>query len=243
MGGRIVVHSLDQARAALAAAASLKRPVVLASAPGAGCYAGPAWFKALAALAQDSYPEAQMESVLDCGADSGVALAALRQGVKRVGFSGGAEARAKLEEIAHSVRRRRSKAAMRRTRSICATENSGRSPVPRLSRGREIGLMQRRSAISAPEPRETPWQLTKPVQKILDAYESDNPRHQGQPRPHPDAGQARRHRQAGDPAGRPGLRARPGAQLRAQPAGLRPALPLPARDRGRAVRLCRAARA
>ncbi|MGA2087346.1 MAG: hypothetical protein ABSG66_00355 [Stellaceae bacterium] len=102
MGGRIVVHSLDQARAALAAAASLKRPVVLASGPGAGCYAGPSWFKALAALAQDSYPEAQMESVLDCGADSGVALAALRQGVKRVGFSGGAEARAKLEEIAQA---------------------------------------------------------------------------------------------------------------------------------------------
>ncbi len=66
-------------------------------------------------------------------------------------------------------------------------------------------------------------------------------RDQGQPRPHPDAGQARRHRQAGHPAGRSGLRARARAQLRAQPAGLRPALPLPARDRRRALRLCRAA--
>jgi len=103
MGGRIVVHSLDQARAALAAASSLKRKVVLASAPGAGGYAGPAWFKALAALAHASYPESRMEAVLDCGADSGVALAALRMGFKRVGFSGGEAARAKLGEIARAL--------------------------------------------------------------------------------------------------------------------------------------------
>ena len=103
MGGRIVVHSLDQARAALAAASSLKRKVVLASASGAGCYAGSPWFKSLAALAQASYPEAQMESVLDCGAEAGVALAALRMGFKRVGFSGGDNARAKLEEIARAL--------------------------------------------------------------------------------------------------------------------------------------------
>ena len=68
------------------------------------------------------------------------------------------------------------------------------------------------------------------------------PRHQGQPRPHPDARPARRHGQDGDPAGRPGLRARPGPLLRAQPRRLRSALPLPARDRRRAQRLCRPAR-
>ncbi len=103
MGGRIVVHSLDQARAALAAASALKRPVVLASAPGAGCYAGPSWFQSLTALAQAAYPEAQMEAVLDCGAEAGVALAALRMCFKRVSFSGGAEARAKLEDIARAL--------------------------------------------------------------------------------------------------------------------------------------------
>ena len=48
--------------------------------------------------------------------------------------------------------------------------------------------------------------------------------------------------QDGDPAGRPGLRARPGPLLRAEPGRLRPALPLPARDRRRAERLRRAAR-
>ncbi len=103
MGGRIVVHSLDQARAALAAATALKRQVVLASAAGAGCYAGPAWFKSLVALAQESYPGAQMEAVLDCGDAAGTALAALRLGFKHVGFSGGDEARAKLADIARAL--------------------------------------------------------------------------------------------------------------------------------------------
>ena len=69
------------------------------------------------------------------------------------------------------------------------------------------------------------------------------PGHQGQPCPHPDARPAGRLGQDGDPAGRPGLRARPGPLLRAQPGRLRSALPLPARDRRRAERLCRAARA
>ncbi len=140
MGGRIVVHSLDQARAALAAAASLKRPVVLASAPGAGCYAGPSWFQSLTALAQASYPEAQMEAVLDCGAEAGVALAALRMGFKRVGFSGGAGARAKLEDIARALGaavegRRRS------SRARSARRQKRASPVRIISRGRGIGLM------------------------------------------------------------------------------------------------------
>jgi hypothetical protein len=103
MEKRIVVHSLGHARAALEAASSLKRDVVLASAPGAGCYAGPGWFKSLVALAQASYPESRTEAVLDCGAEAGVALAALRLGLKRVGFSGNAEARAKLEDIAQKL--------------------------------------------------------------------------------------------------------------------------------------------
>ena len=84
--------------------------------------------------------------------------------------------------------------------------------------------------------------VTQKVKKILDRYESDNPGTKANLARILMHGQARRHRQAGDPAGRPGLRARPGAQLRAEPAGLRSALPLPARDRGRAERLCRAAR-
>src|SRR6516162_8939189 len=63
-------------------------------------------------------------------------------------------------------------------------------------------------------------------------------RDQGEPRPHSVAWQARWHRQAVDLAGRSGGRAWPGAQLCTEPAGLRPALPLPAGDRRWAFRLC-----
>ena len=85
--------------------------------------------------------------------------------------------------------------------------------------------------------------LTPKVKEILSWYESDNPGREDQPRPAADARPARRLRQAGDPAGRPGLRARAGAQLRAQPRRLRPALPVRAGDRGRALGLRGAARA
>ena len=103
MGERIIVHSLDQARAALAAAASLERKVVLASAPDAGAYAGAAWFKSLVEQAKSAYPGADAEAALDCGDAAGAALAALRMGFKRVGFSGTAQARAALEDLARAL--------------------------------------------------------------------------------------------------------------------------------------------
>ena len=56
-----------------------------------------------------------------------------------------------------------------------------------------------------------------------------------QPPPAAHARPPRRHRQDGDPPGRPGLRARPGPLLRAEPGGLRPRVPLPARHRRRAA--------
>src|SRR5712671_5083257 len=49
----VTVHGLADALAALEAAASLDRAVVLLSAPGAAAYAGAAWFKALVALARE----------------------------------------------------------------------------------------------------------------------------------------------------------------------------------------------
>ena len=55
---RIIVHSLEHAEAALAVAADLAVPVMLASAAGAGGYAGPLWFKALIAEARRKYPTA-----------------------------------------------------------------------------------------------------------------------------------------------------------------------------------------
>ncbi len=96
----IVIHSPGHARAALAAAASLAVPVTLASAPGAGIYAGPGWFKAVIEMARAEFPTAVVSSVLDCGDAPGMVLAALRQGLKRVRFDGSDAVAERLAEIA-----------------------------------------------------------------------------------------------------------------------------------------------
>lgn len=99
MSARVIIHSLAQARAALTVAAALGRDVTLASAPSAGGYAGPGWFKALTDEARRAVPAARCEVVLDCGAAPGVALAALRLGLKRVRFTGAAEAARRLAAL------------------------------------------------------------------------------------------------------------------------------------------------
>ena len=84
----IVFHSLAQAEAALAVAGELGLPVTLLSAPSAAGYAGPGWFRSVVAQARAAHPEAQATAVLDCGEFSGLALAALRDGVTLIRFSG-----------------------------------------------------------------------------------------------------------------------------------------------------------
>ncbi|HXP77322.1 MAG TPA: hypothetical protein VN823_24515 [Stellaceae bacterium] len=102
-GKRIIVHSLGDARAALAAARALEAPVTLASAAGAGGYAGPLWFKALIAAARADFPEVDVTTVLDCGKEAGTILAALRHGFKRVRFTGVEAALVPLREIAREL--------------------------------------------------------------------------------------------------------------------------------------------
>jgi hypothetical protein len=96
----IVVHSLGDARAALEAGASLGVHVTLASAPDAGTYAGPGWFKAAIEAAAAAFPAAEFSHVLDCGDAAGMVLAALRQGLPRVRFTGPAATAARLADIA-----------------------------------------------------------------------------------------------------------------------------------------------
>jgi hypothetical protein len=96
----IVIHTPGHAHAALAAAASLALPVTLASAPGAGLYAGPGWFKAVIAVARSEFPAVACACVLDCGDEPGMVLAALRHGLKRVRFDGPDAVAARLADIA-----------------------------------------------------------------------------------------------------------------------------------------------
>jgi Fructose-bisphosphate aldolase class-II len=95
----IVIHALDHAEAALAAAAALRLPVTLASAPGAAAQAGPAWFKALIEAASVRHPDVTVTAILDCGDEPGAVMAALRAGLRELRFSGSDELRTKLREL------------------------------------------------------------------------------------------------------------------------------------------------
>ncbi len=98
---RIIVYSIDQARAALDAAAA--RPVILMSARGMAGFMGPLWFKALVDDAAASYPQASVTAALDCADEAGTALAALRCGFKLVRFTGPEDARVRLDDIARQL--------------------------------------------------------------------------------------------------------------------------------------------
>ncbi len=96
----IRVHSLAQALGALRAAARAGRPVVLASAEGAGSYLGPGNFSSLCQAARTEVPQAQSSALLDCGEDAGAALAAIRGEVSGVVFTGREDVAARLADIA-----------------------------------------------------------------------------------------------------------------------------------------------
>lgn len=97
---QIVVYALADACAALAAAVALDVAVTLVSPPGAAAFAGPGWFRELAAQARDAVPGARFDSVLDCGGAAGHALAAIREGVAAISFDGPDTVRAKIADIA-----------------------------------------------------------------------------------------------------------------------------------------------
>ena len=76
----VIVHSLADARAALA----VRAPVTLLSAQGAALYAGCLWWRELMAAAGRDDPGTPFTDVLDCADGSGQALAALRMNVTRL---------------------------------------------------------------------------------------------------------------------------------------------------------------
>ncbi|HEY3912555.1 MAG TPA: hypothetical protein VGM07_22100 [Stellaceae bacterium] len=102
----IIVHALAHAIGALNAASRADRPIVLISAPEAGVYTGPGWFRALVAAAREAVPEACFSAMLDCGSEAGAALAAIRAQIECVVFTGRADVAARLADIAgqHGVR-------------------------------------------------------------------------------------------------------------------------------------------
>ena len=66
---------------------ALGRPVTLLSAPGAALYAGHGWWRALIERARRDHPNVAVDDILDCADASGFALAALRNGQRRLVLS------------------------------------------------------------------------------------------------------------------------------------------------------------
>jgi hypothetical protein len=90
---QVVVHDLDQARAALEAARALGIAIELRSAADAAAYAGVGYLKALGELAGQ-------ELLIDCGDDAGLVMAALRTGCRCLAFSGPADLATRLADMA-----------------------------------------------------------------------------------------------------------------------------------------------
>lgn len=103
MAPMIVIHNLAHARAALAAAADLGSPVTLVSAPGAAAYLGAAVFREMVAEAARETPGVAVTALLDCGDDAGLALNALRHGLKAIRLRAGPEAMAAVADIARQL--------------------------------------------------------------------------------------------------------------------------------------------
>ena len=96
----VIVHTLDQAEAAVAAAVELCVPLTLRSAPGAGAYLGAEVFQSIVDRACAECPEAPVHAVLDCGEDPGLALLALHVGVKGIALKANKKVRAKVADLA-----------------------------------------------------------------------------------------------------------------------------------------------
>jgi hypothetical protein len=82
----VTVHGLPGAAAALAAAGP--GGVLLLSAPGAGGFAGAAWFLAMVRAAAARHPGVPHQAALDCADAAGTALSALRDGARIIVLDG-----------------------------------------------------------------------------------------------------------------------------------------------------------
>jgi len=99
----IIVHSLEDARAAVAVAVELGLPVTLRSAPGAAAYLGAQVFRDMIAEAAASHPGLDVTVVFDCGSDPGLALGALRHGLKVIRLDAPPETLKNVADIARQT--------------------------------------------------------------------------------------------------------------------------------------------
>jgi hypothetical protein len=106
MAKAVVVHDLGQAEAALAAAAALKQPIAIWSAPDAAIRAGVGWFAALTRQAQAAEPKARAVFILDCADRADLVQDAFRDGLRDACFTGRPAVAQRLADIARKSKAR-----------------------------------------------------------------------------------------------------------------------------------------
>lgn len=102
-GPTVVVYGYNDSIAALTAAARLGQPVRLKSPAAVAAALGPQVAWSMFRRASAAVPEAVATWVLDCGDETGVALAALRLGVPELQLAAPGEARARVADIARQL--------------------------------------------------------------------------------------------------------------------------------------------
>ncbi len=100
---RVVVASLAEARAAIAAARSRGVAAELESPPDAAITYGVLWFAELNRMLAAEFGVDAFTLALDCGTRADFAHAALVEGIKRIRFGGHPAAAAALRDIASQL--------------------------------------------------------------------------------------------------------------------------------------------
>jgi|TARA_B110000438_G_C15439359_1_gene489702 hypothetical protein len=97
---------LKDARIAISVASREDCMVTLRSAPGAAIYLGPQVFNEIIKQAKIGYESTEVLAIFDCGEDSGIALSALRHGLKVIRIDLPSETFKKISDIATQMEAR-----------------------------------------------------------------------------------------------------------------------------------------
>ncbi len=97
---RFIFYSLSDALIVAKAAENAQKPVEIYSARNGVKSLGPDVFKSILELLKTAHPSAQITAVLDCGQNAGMALSALRRGVRDISVDLPDATREKVVDIA-----------------------------------------------------------------------------------------------------------------------------------------------
>ncbi|MGE5548766.1 MAG: hypothetical protein ACM33T_17810 [Solirubrobacterales bacterium] len=96
---RVVVHSLDEARAALSQAGE----VTIETPPGAAALHGIGWWREILDILAEEFPGRTFTAILDCAGLPGLAMAAIRDGIPAIRFAGTAAVTEKIAALAEAA--------------------------------------------------------------------------------------------------------------------------------------------